>query len=224
MSDARRGTRTDGRQERRVVWAARMGTLLVRALASTWRVRVVNDAFVRESRERKQPFMYVLWHGQLLPLLWAHRGLDIAIMVSEHSDGEIITRIARALGLRAVRGSSSRGAARALLGGCRELESGHDLAVTPDGPRGPARSVAPGAIVIAQRTGAPMVPVAAFADRAWRLKSWDQFMIPKPFARVTVAYSNPIRVAAATARDASTQESETLRAGIDRAGEIAATE
>jgi lysophospholipid acyltransferase (LPLAT)-like uncharacterized protein len=88
------------------------------------------------------------------------------------------TAIAKAIGFRLIRGSTSRGAARALLGACRELESGFDIAVTPDGPRGPAGSVAPGALVISQRTGAPMVPVAASAKSAWRLRSWDRFLIP----------------------------------------------
>ena len=77
--------------------------------------------------------------------------------------------------------------------------------------------------MIAQRTGAAMVPVSAWASRAWRLKSWDRFMIPKPFARVTVAYDNPIRVAADAPRDV-TEERERVRAGIERAGQAAAAE
>jgi len=80
--------------------------------------------------------------------------------------------------------------------------------------------VAPGAVIIAQRTGAAMIPVAAAASRAWHLRSWDRFLIPKPFARVTVAYGDPIRVAADTPRDA-TMEVDAVRAGIDRAVEIA---
>ncbi|HYC49817.1 MAG TPA: lysophospholipid acyltransferase family protein [Gemmatimonadaceae bacterium] len=210
-------------RERRIAWSARLGTVLIRVLASTWRVRFANPALLKAAQEKTGVAIFALWHGHLLPLLWAHRNRDIAIMVSEHKDGEIITRIALALGFRAVRGSTSRGAARALLGGCRELESGHDLAVTPDGPRGPARSVAPGTTAIAQRTGAGIAPVAVHASRAWRLNSWDGFIIPKPFARVTVAYSDPIFVAAALPREA-TQETANLRAGIDRAGEIAATQ
>jgi lysophospholipid acyltransferase (LPLAT)-like uncharacterized protein len=87
-----------------------------------------------------------------------------------------------------VRGSTYRGADRALVGLVRELRAGHDVAVTPDGPRGPAGHFAPGALVAAQRGGAPIVSVAVAATRAWRLRSWDGFIIPKPFARVTVAY------------------------------------
>lgn len=212
---------SDANADRKTAWLARLGTALLRALAFTWRVRVINGDVVRSLNQSRQPFMYVLWHGQLLPLLWTHRNRQVAVMISEHRDGELIARVAKAIGFRLIRGSTSRGAARALLGACRELESGFDIAVTPDGPRGPAGSVAPGALVISQRTGTPMVPVAASASRAWRLRSWDRFMIPKPFARVNVAYGEPIRSTAGSARDA-TEEAASLRVAIDRAAETAA--
>lgn len=206
--------------DRRVAWIARIGAILVRLLATTWRIRIVNPHVVGDESARGQPIMYILWHGQLLPLLWTHRGRGIAVMISEHRDGEIIARIALALGYRVVRGSTSRGAARALLGACREVEAGHDIAVTPDGPRGPARSVAPGAAVIANRSGAPMVPVAAWASRAWHLRSWDRFMIPKPFARVVVAYTDALRPRGVELRDAA-QDDDAVRSAIDAAGGIA---
>lgn len=208
--------------DRKVDWIARLGTGLLRLLAHTWRVRFVNDGIVRDLRARRQPFMYLLWHGQLLPLLWTHRDRSISVIISEHRDGEIIARIARALGFRTVRGSTSRGAARALLHACRELESGYDLAVTVDGPRGPAGAVAPGSLVISQRTGAPMVPTAATASRGWRLRSWDRFLIPKPFARIVVAYGEPIGLGAESPRDAAEQV-ESVAAAIDRVTEVAAT-
>lgn len=213
----------DGSPDRRIAWGSRFGIVVLRTLASTWRVRFLNPHVITDVHRSGARVIYALWHGSLLPLLWSHRDRDIAVIISEHSDGEIIARIGIALGFRTVRGSTSRGAARALLGACREIETGHDLAVTVDGPRGPAGTVAPGAPVIAQRTGAAMVPVGAWASRAWRLKSWDRFMIPKPFARVTVAYDSPIRVAADAARDV-TAERERVRAGIDRAGHTAAAQ
>jgi hypothetical protein len=213
---------SESRPDRKAIWIARLGTALLRALALTWRVRFVNERIVRELRDRQEPFIYVLWHGELLPLLWTHRNRDVAVIISEHRDGEIIARVARAIGFRLVRGSTSRGAARALLTASRELESGFDLAVTVDGPRGPAHIVAPGALVISQRTGAPMVPTAAASSRSWRLRSWDRFMIPKPFARVTVAYGDPIHIRADTPRSA-TQETDNVRARIEQAGEIATT-
>jgi lysophospholipid acyltransferase (LPLAT)-like uncharacterized protein len=164
--------------------------------------------------------IFAPWHGQLLPLLFHHRNEGVSILISEHGDGEIIARIAKGLGYRSVRGSTSRGAARALLGLVRELEEGHDLAITPDGPRGPARSVAPGILVVAQRSGAPIVPTVATASWGWRLKSWDSFLIPGPFARVTVAYGEPLYIHAADARSAA-KDTERVHAAIVAAEERA---
>jgi Kdo2-lipid IVA 3' secondary acyltransferase len=197
-----------------------LGTGVLRLLAATWRVRFANPGVVDELRRRRQPFVHVLWHGQLLPLLWTHRARGVAVMISEHRDGELIARVAHSLGFHTVRGSTSRGAARALLGACREIESGRDLAITVDGPRGPAGTVAPGALVISQRTSAPLVPTAAAASSAWRLKSWDRFMIPKPFARVVVTYGEPLRVEAESARDAGT-DTDRVRVALDAASRSA---
>lgn len=194
---------SDAKADRRVRWIARTGAFLIRLLASTWRVRYVARSVIDDHREARQPIIYLIWHGQLLPLLWTHRNRDIAVIISEHRDGEIIARVAESLGFRTVRGSTSRGAARALLEASRAIEEGHDVAITVDGPRGPAGSVAPGALVISQRAGAPMVPTGATATRSWRLRSWDRFMIPKPFARVVVSYGSAIRLEATSAREAA---------------------
>lgn len=187
----------------RVRWIVRLGVLVIRALASTWRYRVVNGEAVEALRRSRQPMILALWHGQMLVPLWHHRAQGIAILISEHRDGEIIARIADSLRLRTVRGSTSRGGGRALVGLVRELTAGHDIAITPDGPRGPAESFAPGALVAAQRAHAPVVAIGVHAPRAWRLKSWDRFLIPKPFSRVHIAYSDPTHVDAATPREAA---------------------
>jgi lysophospholipid acyltransferase (LPLAT)-like uncharacterized protein len=178
------------------------GGAAFRALASTWRIRVVGGESVESLRAARTPFIFSLWHGHLLPLIWHHRGQRVAILVSEHRDGELIARLARSIGYRLIRGSTTRGGERALLALVAELRSGAEVAITPDGPKGPARSYASGALVAAQRAGAPILPIAAHADRAWYLSSWDRFMIPKPFARVTVAYGPPTLVDAASSREA----------------------
>ena len=116
------------------------------------------------------------------------------MLISEHGDGEIIARIARHFGFRTIRGSTSRGAARALLELVREVQGGNELAITPDGPRGPAKSFAPGAVIVAQRSGSPIVPAVVHVPFAWRLKSWDRFVVPKPFAKITVAYGETIEI------------------------------
>lgn len=189
--------------EGRLRWSVRLGAAVIRMLATTWRYRVVNGSVVSAAHDQGKQVIYALWHGELLPLLWLHRSQDIALVISEHRDGEIIARIAETLGYATVRGSSSRGGGRALIGLMRELESGRDAAVTPDGPRGPAHVFAPGAAIAAQRTGALIVPIRASASRAWRLKSWDRFLVPKPFALVEVNYGEPAGVEASSPREAA---------------------
>ncbi len=188
---------------RRVRWLARLGGAGFRVLASSWRLTVINDAPLRALEARGQPWIFAFWHGQMLPLLWRHRGSGIGILISEHGDGEMIARVALGLGYATVRGSTTRGAQRALLGVIRAVEGGQAVAITPDGPRGPAEEFAPGALVVAQRTGAPIVLIAISAARQWRLHSWDRFRIPKPFSRVTIAYSDPIYLGAKSARQAA---------------------
>lgn len=177
----------------------------LRALAATWRYRIIGGEAVKSVRTAGTPVIFSLWHGQLLPLLWLHRNEGVAILISEHRDGEIIARVALSLGYRTVRGSTTRGGERALLSLAKELRSGNDAAVTPDGPKGPARSYAPGALIAAQRSGALIVPVVAHAKAAWHLSSWDSFMIPRPFAKVTVAYGKPTAVHAETSRAAAAE-------------------
>ena len=191
--------------ETRVRWIVRAGVTLIRLLAMTWRMRPVNDEPVRRAREAGQRVIFTLWHGELLPLLWHHRKEGVAVVISEHRDGEIIAQIAERLGYTTVRGSSSRGGGRALIGLIRALEAGRDGAVTPDGPRGPAHVFAPGAAIAAQRTGVPLLPIRASATRAWRLKSWDRFLVPKPFATVRVIYGPLTTVEALTPREAAEQ-------------------
>jgi lysophospholipid acyltransferase (LPLAT)-like uncharacterized protein len=157
----------------------------------------------------------------MLPIIYAHR-TPTAVMISEHRDGEIIARIVRLFGLSSFRGSSSRGGARALMEGVRLVRSGIDIGVTPDGPRGPLHSYAPGAAVLAWRAAIKVCPIRAHADRAWRLKSWDAFLIPKPFARVRIAYGDPVEVIASDSREAATA-TEALKARMDETGIRAAS-
>jgi lysophospholipid acyltransferase (LPLAT)-like uncharacterized protein len=179
------------------------GGRAIKALASTWRYRIIDGDYIDGLRREGTPALFALWHGEMLPLLWHHRDEDIAVVVSEHKDGEIIARILEWLGYSLIRGSTSRGAARALLGLVRTLRSGHDAAITPDGPRGPRHKFAPGAVIAANRAGTPILPIVAHVDRFWQLSSWDGFVIPKPFARITVAYGPPTLVTAETVREAA---------------------
>jgi lysophospholipid acyltransferase (LPLAT)-like uncharacterized protein len=197
-----------------------LGRGFLHMLARTWRIRVVNGDYVRDLRRAGHTFIFALWHGQLLPLLWHHREEGVLVLISEHRDGELVARAAQSLGYGLIRGSSTRGAERALISLVRELQAGHEVAITPDGPRGPAATFASGALVAAQRSDSFILPVAASADRAWRLRSWDRFMIPKPFARVTVAYGAPAKVLAKTSR-AAAEEGPRFERLLNEASEMA---
>ena len=181
-----------------------------RVLAASWRIRTIDEERWRPLYEARRPHVFLLWHEALLPLLWHHRRQSIAIVVSEARDGQYLADFAVSLGYRTVRGSSRRGAARALLGAVRELQAGHAVAFTPDGPTGPRREMKPGVVAAAQRGGGVIVPLHAEARRAWRLDSWDRFMIPKPGTEVRIRYGRPFEVAAGDAG---------LAAGLDEAEE-----
>jgi lysophospholipid acyltransferase (LPLAT)-like uncharacterized protein len=186
----------------KVAWSSRLGAAFVATIARTWRFRVVNEAAYAAERAAGRSVVLVLWHGEMLPLLYYHRHRRIAVLVSEHGDGEIIARILQTFGFRLIRGSTSRGAARALIAVDRELREGIDVGITPDGPRGPRHSVAPGALLAAHRAGARLMPLAIGASSFWQLGSWDHFMIPKPFAKITLAYGEPTEVVAESSRAA----------------------
>jgi lysophospholipid acyltransferase (LPLAT)-like uncharacterized protein len=174
--------------------ARAVATPALRLLAGSWRMSTLHEERWRPLYEAGRPIVYLLWHEALLPLLWHHRRQGVVIVVSENRDGQYLSDFADVLGYRSIRGSSSKGAARALLGAVRELQAGSSVAFTPDGPRGPRRELKPGVVAAAQRGGGAIVPVHARADRAWRLDSWDRFLIPKLGARVIVTYGRPFEV------------------------------
>jgi lysophospholipid acyltransferase (LPLAT)-like uncharacterized protein len=168
-----------------------LGGPLLELLGRTWRVAEEGYAPVLARRTAGQPYILASWHGQLLPHLWANRHRDICAMVSQHGDGEIIFRIISGWGYRGVRGSSSRGGRDALRAMVEELGRGSAFAITPDGPRGPAGVPQPGILIAAVRSQTPIVPLWSEISRAWHLRSWDRFQLPKPFARIRVHYGEP---------------------------------
>jgi lysophospholipid acyltransferase (LPLAT)-like uncharacterized protein len=200
----------------RVALASTFGGFIIRLLGATWRVRRIGASPFDAMLERKEPFIAVFWHGEILPITWVHRRRGFAPLISRHSDGEVIARIVEGLGYRTVRGSTTRGGVRAILESAQLVNEGVSVALTPDGPRGPRHVFAPGALIVAQRTGRPIVALAATASRAWRVRSWDRHLVPKPFATVTVTYSEPQFVDADNARVATQEQArfETLLSSL----------
>jgi lysophospholipid acyltransferase (LPLAT)-like uncharacterized protein len=163
--------------------------LLVRLWGRTLRLEI--DAQERAWFEtRDEPVAFVLWHNRLFLVAEFYRryraGRPVYGLVSASQDGAWLTAFFSLVGMRAVRGSSSRGgreAAAALVG---VLRAGHDVGITPDGPRGPCYDFKPGALIVARETGTPMLLLGCAYSSAWRLGSWDRFYLPRPFSRVRV--------------------------------------
>jgi lysophospholipid acyltransferase (LPLAT)-like uncharacterized protein len=145
----------------------------------------------QQFRRQGKPVIFVFWHGHLLPLVHYHRNEGIVVLVSEHKDGEYIARVIHRHGFQTARGSSTRGGVKGLKAILRAAREDRDLGFTPDGPKGPRHAFKRGALLAAQITGLPLITVAVGADRAWYLKSWDRFMIPKPFSALRIRYGEP---------------------------------
>ena len=174
---------------------------LAEIVARTWRLQVDGEHHVHLLRERGVPLIFTVWHSALLPPLWHRRGEGIALLVSRHHDAAPLARAALHWGYRVVEGSSTRGAVHGLRAVIRALRSGIDVAFTPDGPRGPAGVVKPGALAAAALSGAVVVPIGAAASRGWRVGSWDRFLLPAPGARVRIVYGTPMEVSCVTAQE-----------------------
>lgn len=167
---------------------------LIRALGLTMRWRVDGrehyDAILAGGR---QP-IFAFWHGRILSATYYWRDHGIVVMTSQNFDGEWIARIIRHFGYGTARGSTSRGALRALIQLRRKVTAGRPAAFTVDGPRGPAQSVQPGAVWLAGVTGNPILPFHIEADRYWSARSWDQTQIPRPFSHNYIAIGAPFEV------------------------------
>lgn len=190
-----------------------LGTGLVAGLFMTTRVERIGVEHYLQFREVGQPIMFVFWHGQLLPLVHYHRHEGIVVLVSEHDDGEYVTRVIHRHGFGTVRGSSTRGGSKGLKGLVRAAKQGRDLAVTPDGPKGPPGVFKPGALAAAQMCGLPVVPIALTASAGYRLGSWDGFLLPRPFSRIRIEYLEPRMIP----RDASREDLDRIAKEIGAA-------
>ena len=175
-----------------ISWA---GYLAIRLIGPTLRVSITYEPGT-EDEPRTRPAIYCFWHRCVFAAAYLFRNHGIRVLTSRSYDGEYIARIIERLGFRAVRGSSSRGAVQSLRELQRELEGGAFVAFTIDGPRGPRYVAKPGPIHLARVTGAPIFCFYVAAERAWILRTWDAFVLPKPFSRIHCYVRAPIKVAA----------------------------
>lgn len=171
-----------------------VGMPLVGLLARTWRYRRHGWQHPHALYDAKRPFIFALWHSRILPLLYLHRDEAMVLLISRHRDGGHLAALAQRWGYQFVRGSTKRGGEVGLLGIVRALKGGAVVAVTPDGPRGPAERIKPGIVAAAQHADVPIVPATARPARAWALDTWDRMCIPRPFTAIEVIYGPPIHI------------------------------
>jgi len=169
-----------------------LGYVLIRLLHLTCKKRyVVSEKLPQEN------FIVAFWHGELLFQPFLYRKIKkpkITVMISDHFDGELIAKTISYFGFETIRGSSSKGAARVLLNALKMIEKGYEVAITPDGPRGPRHSVADGIVALAKKSKKPIVVFRTKCLSSWKLKSWDRFEIPKPFSTIEQIARDPFYI------------------------------
>ena len=173
---------------------------LIRILTSTYRFEKIIGA------EHIDPFIGTdnvcapaYWHqhhipGSTLIRSWIKRGFKACFLISGSVDGDVPERIARAWGAEVIRGSANKSGALALRDQQQMMKNGYSIVTTADGPRGPKYEFKAGTVLMARVAGVPIIPIGCAADRAWYLKRWDDFLIPKPFARIVIAIGEPVPV------------------------------
>jgi len=173
------------------------GVCLLRAWARTLRYEIDDRAGIL-GKPVMENYIGALWHNRLLifPLVLRRffPNRPGAALISASRDGDLLTDAIHRFGYEVIRGSSSRLGASAILQLTGELASGRDVVITPDGPRGPAYELGPGIVFLAQKSGASVLPMNLEYSHCWRLGSWDRFIIPRPFSKVRVLISQPLRV------------------------------
>lgn len=191
--------------------------LLISGIVKTCKLKIVGYEEVKKLREQAVPIIYAYWHRHIFVTIYRFMNTGARPLISLSEDGEIVAQIAIEFGMNPVRGSSSRGGAKAfikLLNSIKEEKS--EVLITADGPKGPAREIKDGVIRLAQKSGSVVVPIAWHADRVKILeKSWDRFKIPLPFGAITYAYGKPIPIPATGSKEDEETWKQRLKEAID---------
>ncbi len=162
--------------------------------------------FLPKNRLKNKPYIIAFWHGKLLMQPFIYNKLrkkpKVATMISEHFDGEVLSKMIKFFHFDSIRGSSKKGAIKVLKESFKKVNDGYDIGITPDGPKGPKYSIADGIVAIAQKKDLDIVVCSFQASSYWKLKSWDSFMIPKPFSTIFLFAKEPFSVDGLSLNDA----------------------
>ncbi len=167
--------------------------ILLRLLRLTMRIRVIGNEIITDFTRRGEGFIGIFWHGRLLMIPFVYPGKRMHVLIGSHRDGQLIADVMDCFGFGLVRGSSSRGGREAYREMLQLLKEDNDVAITPDGPRGPAEQLKPGIAHVARMSGRAVVPVVFSASPCLRCTSWDRFLIPYPFSRGVFVIGEPLR-------------------------------
>lgn len=163
---------------------------------------------------KDEPIIGLFWHGELVMQIFTTRGFvhkgPMNMLNSHHKDGALMVNTMKAFGLGTIRGSSRHGSVKALIDAMKFVKSGGSMVITPDGPKGPRHSVSNGSVVLAQKADIPIVTMHAVPTKYWRLKTWDQLIIPKPFGTITFIIGKPFKVTDLNIEDAKLKVQEEL--------------
>ncbi|MBC7980332.1 MAG: lysophospholipid acyltransferase family protein [Armatimonadetes bacterium] len=187
---------TEIRGNRRSRMLGFLAGITMKLWSFTLRYRITDLSGIAKPVPIATPVIFALWHNRIftMPPIWRKTGgknRSTVVLTSASKDGSTLATAMAMFGLGAIRGSSSRRAVAALIGMKKAILAGHDVCVTPDGPKGPRYIVQPGLIKISQATSAAIIPIHIQYSSAWQLKTWDQFVIPKPFSTVKVTFDQP---------------------------------
>jgi lysophospholipid acyltransferase (LPLAT)-like uncharacterized protein len=180
------------------------------ALGRTWKKAIIGESSLRDIRAGGKSPIFAFWHERLFSLANMWRRENIHYLSSESRDGEISAKANDFLGFTVVRGSASHSGLKAMRQLIKHSSAGFDIALTPDGPRGPRRVAKDGIVYLGMKTGLPIIPITSAASSKWVLKSWDRFQVPKPFSRVLIVLGPPIYLNAGMTKAERTEARERI--------------
>jgi lysophospholipid acyltransferase (LPLAT)-like uncharacterized protein len=181
-------------------------------LRFTMRFEIRGMDAVKPLMDSNEMLLWIFWHGRMLMMPALPRRKALRILTSKHRDGELISRMIGLLGVKSIRGSTTRGGVSAFRACKRALEKGYDVVLTPDGPKGPRYTVQPGIIELAKLNNVPIIPVTFSCTSGKVFSSWDRFMIPYPFSKGVYYYGQPFRIPSGSTR----QQREVLRDRLEK--------
>jgi lysophospholipid acyltransferase (LPLAT)-like uncharacterized protein len=176
----------------------KLSWLLLETVVFSSRVKVSGRENIAELQDKNLPLIYIFWHRHILFVIHQFKNSGARPLISLSKDGEMVTAVAEEFGLKPIRGSSSKGGARAFLNMVRSVQKENaQVLITADGPKGPARQIKAGTVQLAAKTGAYVIPISWRGSRVKVLeKSWDRFLVPLPFGRIHFAYGHPLKISA----------------------------